>query len=94
MTSRERTELTDRQARVAEIKRTQKRSERKRTVLVAAVAGVLVLGLTGATIAVMVNASQQTASINAAARSPIEGVKTFPPCTRQTPRSGRCAGVS
>jgi len=77
MTSRERTELTDRQARVAEIKRTQKRSERKRTVLVAAVAGVLVLGLTGATIAVMVNASQQTASINAAARSPIEGVKTF-----------------
>jgi len=35
MTSRERTELTDRQARVAEIKRTQKRSERKRTVLVA-----------------------------------------------------------
>ena len=77
MTRRQRTELTDRQARVAEIRKTQRRTERKRTVIIAAVGGVVVLGLTGTTIAVMVNANQKTASVNAAARSPIEGVKTF-----------------
>ncbi|MHB1491148.1 MAG: hypothetical protein ACYCTH_11755, partial [Cellulomonas sp.] len=76
MSSKRRSELTDRQVRLEAIRTAQKRSERKRTILIAAIAGVLVLGLTGATITVIVRQGQHDASIQAAAKSPIAGVKT------------------
>ena len=77
MNSTRRPEPTDRHARLAAIRNAQKRSERKRTLLVAGIAAVVVLGLTGATITVIVRQGQHDASIQAAAKSPIAGVKTY-----------------
>jgi hypothetical protein len=70
-------ERTERAARLAEVKNAQKKVERRRTIIITAAVGVLVLGLGGTTIAVLANERARTAGIEAAAKTPIEGVKTF-----------------
>lgn len=70
-------ELTERQARLAEIKQAQQRAERRRRLLVWTIVGVVVLALVGTTVTVLVRQANQDASAQAAAKAPIEGVKTF-----------------
>ena len=83
MSSKRKAELTDRQARLAEVKGAQKKIERKRALLIVALVGVLVLGLVGTTIAVVARAGAKSAGIEAAAKAPIDGVKTFTGLTRE-----------
>ena len=61
MSSGRKTELAERPARIAAVRGAQKKAERKGTIILAAVAGVLVLGLAGATIAVVANERATTA---------------------------------
>ena len=68
---------TQRQARLAAVKAAQKRTERRRTILIASIAGVVALGLIGTTTAVIVQQARHNASVQAAATAPIAGVKTF-----------------
>ena len=82
MSSKRKTELTERQARLAEVKAAQKRAERKRTILIATIIGVVVLALVGTTVTVLVRQAQHQAGVQAAARAPISGVQTFPGLSR------------
>ncbi|MGV8965837.1 MAG: DUF3105 domain-containing protein [Cellulomonas sp.] len=77
MNRNRKTELTERQARLAQLRAEQKRAERKRTWIIASLAGVLVLGLVGTTIAIVVDQSAKNAELAAQAKDPIPGVKTF-----------------
>lgn len=77
MSSKRKPELTERQARLAEVKAAQKAAERKRTILIAAIIGVVVLALVGTTVTVLVRQAQHQASVQAAAKAPISGVQTF-----------------
>jgi hypothetical protein len=77
VSSKRKPELTERQARLAEVKAAQKQAERKRTILIAAIIGVLVLALVGTTTTVLVRQAHHKASIQAAAKAPISGVQTF-----------------
>ena len=77
MNSKRKPELTERQARLAEVKAAQKRSERKRTILIATIVGVVVLALVGTTATVLVRQAQHQASVQAAAKAPLSGVQTF-----------------
>lgn len=77
MNSNRKTELAERKARLEQIKAEQKRSERKRTWLIASVAGVVALGLIGTTIAVVIDQSAKNADLAAQAKEPITGVETF-----------------
>ena len=77
MNSKRKSELTERQARLAEIKATQKRAERRRTILIATIIGVIVLALVGTTTTVLVRQARHQASVQAAAKAPISGVQTF-----------------
>lgn len=77
MNSDRKTERADRQLRLAQIKAEQKRAERKRTWIIAAVAGTLAVGLIGTTIAVVVDQSSKNADLAAQAREPIPDVETF-----------------
>ncbi|WP_407343450.1 DUF3105 domain-containing protein [Pengzhenrongella phosphoraccumulans] len=77
MNRNRKTELTERQARLAQVKAEQKKAERKRTWIIASVAGVLVLGLIGTTIAIVVDQGAKNADLAAQAKEPIRGVKTF-----------------
>ena len=70
-------ELTERQARLAQIKAEQKKTERKRTWIIASVAGTVALGLIGTTIAVVVDQGAKNADLAAQAKEPIAGVNTF-----------------
>lgn len=70
-------ELTERQARLAQVKAEQKRADRRRTWLIASVAGALALGLIGTTIAVVVDQGAKNADLAAQAKEPIPDVKTF-----------------
>ena len=83
MSDRRKIELTDRQARLAEVKGAQQKAERKRTTIIVVLVGVLVLGLVGTTIAVIARSSAKSAGIEAAAKAPIDGVKTFTGLTRE-----------
>jgi hypothetical protein len=71
------TELAERQARLARVKADQRRSERKRTWLIASVVGVIVLGLAGTTVAIVRNEGAKNTAIASDAKGPIKGVKTF-----------------
>ena len=81
MSSKRNTKSTERQARLAQVRAEQKKSDRMRTTIIAAVTGVVVLALVGTTIAVLTNAnaknSTQAATAAAQAGKPIDGVKTF-----------------
>jgi len=81
VSSKRKTELTERQARLAQVKAEQKKAERKRNTIIASVAGVLILGLVGTTIAVVAGEgakdSAQNSEIEAQANDPIDGVETF-----------------
>lgn len=77
MNNNRKTELAERKARVEQIKAEQKRSERKRTWIIASVAGVVALGLIGTTIAVVVDQNAKNADLAAQAKEPITGVETF-----------------
>ncbi len=70
-------ELTERQARLAEVKAAQRRSERRRSLLTWSIVGVVVLALVGTTVTVLVRQANHDASVQAAAKAPIEGVQTF-----------------
>ena len=70
-------ELTERQARLAQIKAEQKKAERKRTWIIASVAGTVALGLIGTTIAIVVDQGTKNADLAAQAKEPIAGVNTF-----------------
>lgn len=70
-------ELTERQARLAEIKKAQRRSARRRSLLIWTIVGAVMLALVGTTAVVIVRQARHDASVQAAAKAPIEGVKTF-----------------
>ena len=70
-------ELTERQARLAEVKAAQRRSEQRRRLLTWSIVGVVVLALVGTTVTVLVRQANHDASVQAAAKAPIEGVQTF-----------------
>jgi len=78
--------VTERQARLAQVKAEQKKSERRRTAIIAAVTGVIVLALVGTTFAVITKENAKNNAQNAAAEAqagkPIDGVKTFAGLTR------------
>ena len=77
MTRNRKAELTERQARLAQVKADQTKAERKRTWIIASVVGTLALGLIGTTIAIVVDQGAKNADLAAQAKEPIPGVKTF-----------------
>lgn len=82
MSTKRKQDLTERQARLAAVKAAQKRSERRRTLLIAAIVGVVALALIGTTATVIVRQAQHQAKIQAAAKAPIDGVKTYTDLSR------------
>ena len=77
MSNKRKTELTERQARLAEVKADQRKAERKRNTIIGVVVGVVVLGLVGTTIAVVAGENAKNAELEAQADKPIDGVETF-----------------
>ncbi|OZB82981.1 MAG: hypothetical protein B7X41_15725 [Microbacterium sp. 14-71-5] len=75
-------ELTERQARLAAVKQAQRRSERRRSLLIWSFTGVVVLALVGTTVTVLARQAARNASVQAAAKAPIEGVTTVPNLSR------------
>jgi len=71
------TELAERQARLAAVKAQQKKADRRRTLIVWGIVGVIALALIGTTIAVVVSSNNKQAALEEAANAPIKGVKTF-----------------
>jgi len=82
VSSRGKTQLTERQARLAQVKAQQRRADRNRTLIISSVVGVVILGLVGTTIAVVNGENAKNAAIKAAAAKPIDGVKKFTGLTR------------
>lgn len=66
-----------RAAKAAAIKAEQQRKERRRWIWIIAATAVVVLGLVGATTAVLVSASRQQAAVEDAASAPISGVEEY-----------------
>lgn len=77
MSTARKTELAERQARLAAVKAQQKKADRRRTLLIGGIVGVIALALVGTTIAVVVNENRKQAELEEAASGPIEGVETF-----------------
>ena len=69
--------LTERQARLAAVRDAQRRMERRRRLLTWTIAAALVIALAGTTAVVLVRQASHNASLQAAAKAPIDGVKTF-----------------
>jgi hypothetical protein len=67
----------ERQARLAAVRAEQRRSERRRTIVISSVAGVLVLALVGVAGFVLVGAARDRAAVQAQADADIEGVEQF-----------------
>ena len=67
----------ERQARLAAVRAEQRRSERRRGVIIGSVAGVLVLALVGISAWVIVDAGRDKAAVEAEAAAEIEGVESF-----------------
>ena len=82
MSNKRKTELTERQARLAQVRSEQRRAERKRNTIIGVIGGVVVLGLVGTTIAVVANENAKNADLEAQADKPIDGVETFADLTR------------
>ncbi|GIG25992.1 DUF3105 domain-containing protein [Cellulomonas denverensis] len=72
-----RTTTAERQARLAAIRAEQQRAKTRRTWLLGSIAGVLVLGLIGVSIAVIWDAGREQAALEAAADGDIEGVEVI-----------------
>jgi surface antigen len=70
-------ELAERQARLAAIQAAQKKTERRRTTIIASIAGVLILVLIGATFFFLNQQSKADAELRDAAEQPIDGVQEF-----------------
>ncbi|GAA2724617.1 DUF3105 domain-containing protein [Cellulomonas aerilata] len=70
-------ELAERQARLAAIQAAQRKSERKRTTIIAAAVGALIVLLVGATIYFLVQQNRVNAELREAAEAPIDGVEEF-----------------
>lgn len=70
-------EIAERQARLAAIQAAQKKSERRRTAIIAGIVGVVILALVGATLYVVVGQSRANAERDRLAAAPIEGVEEF-----------------
>lgn len=70
-------EIAERQARLAAIQAAQKKSERRRTALIAAVVGAVILALIAATIYVVVRQNRLNEQLEDEARQPIDGVEEF-----------------
>jgi hypothetical protein len=70
-------ELAERQARLAAIQAAQRKSERRRTTIIASIVGVIILVLVGATIYFLVQQNRTNAELEAAAEQPIDGVEEF-----------------
>jgi len=64
----------ERQAALAAVRSTQKKQERRRTLLISSIAGVVVVGLVGATGFVLVNENRKNAAVEAKAAEPVDGV--------------------
>lgn len=67
----------ERQARLAAIRAEQQRTRTRRSWLIGSIAGVLVLGLIGVSVAVIWDAGRDQAALNAAAAQDIDGVETI-----------------
>lgn len=67
----------ERQARLAAVRAEQRRTERRRTVVISSVAGVLVLVLVGVAGWVLVGAARDRAAVQAQAEAGIDGVEEF-----------------
>lgn len=70
-------EIAERQARLAAIQAAQKKSERRRTAIIAGIVGVVILALVGATLYVVVGQSRANAERDRLAAAPIDGVEEF-----------------
>jgi hypothetical protein len=75
--SNRKAEIAERQARLAAIQAAQRKSERRRTTLIATIVGVIALALIAVTIVVVVGQNRRNAALEEATRSDIEGVQTF-----------------
>lgn len=67
----------ERQARLAAVRAEQRKNERRRTVLISAIAGTLVVALVGVAGFVLVGANRDKAARQAQADAEIEGVQSF-----------------
>ena len=67
----------ERQARLAAVKAEQRKSERRRGIMIGSIAGVLVLALVGISAWVIVDAGRDKAAVQAQADAEIEGVETI-----------------
>ena len=77
MSNKRKTEMSERQALLSQVKTEQKKAGRKRTVIIASVTSVLVVALIGTTIAVLADQRAKDASVQALASKPIAGVEKF-----------------
>jgi len=75
--SNRKAEIAERQARLAAIQAAQRKGERRRTTLIAAVVGVIALALIAVTIFVVVGENRRNAELEEAAEGDIEGVQTY-----------------
>jgi surface antigen len=75
-------EIAERQARLAAIQAAQRKTERRRTTIIAAIAGVVILALIGATFYFLNQDSKADAALQDAADKPIEGVQEFSDLSR------------
>ncbi|HEY0216989.1 MAG TPA: DUF3105 domain-containing protein [Cellulomonas sp.] len=75
--SNRRSAVAERQARLAAVRAAQQKKDRRRTVVIASVAGVLVLALVGVAAVVLIGAGRQNAALEARAAADIEGVETI-----------------
>lgn len=70
-------EIAERQARLAAIQAAQRKSERRRTTIIASIVGAVILALVAITIVVVVRENARNAEIEEAAARPVEGVEEF-----------------
>ncbi|PZR51966.1 DUF3105 domain-containing protein [Xylanimonas oleitrophica] len=72
-----RSSTAERQAKIAALRDQQRRSERRRTALIASVAGGVVAALVGVSAFVIYDASRENARLDAQAAADIDGVEQF-----------------
>ncbi|MDH6132476.1 hypothetical protein P3T37_001861 [Kitasatospora sp. MAA4] len=72
----------DRRERIAQLRAEEERRERRNKIVAFSIAGVVLLGAVGTGVFVVKNAADKKAAQTAAAKAPIEGVKTYSNLTR------------
>ncbi len=75
--SNRKAETAERQARLAAIQAAQRKGERRRTTIIAAVVGVVVLALIGVTLFVVIDQNRRNADLERSVQNDIPGVETF-----------------